>query len=157
VRKYLILGLSFFVTVLDQGVKHLVRSGMEPGASFVVVPRFFNISYVQNTGAAWGIFQGFTPALVLFTFLLLVVMIRYRRHLLTDSLISYVAMALLIGGSVGNLIDRIRLNYVVDYLDFNFGGWSFPAFNIADSAICIGVGLYMLSQIMAEKAAQAKS
>jgi signal peptidase II len=79
---------------------------------------------------------------------MLVVIVCFRRSFLNDVPGHRLALGLMVGGIVGNLIDRLRLQYVVDFLDFHWGVHHFPAFNVADSSICIGVGLYILSMLL---------
>ncbi len=90
--------------------------------------------------------QGLNHWLVALSIVMLAVLIIFRRHFITDSRLSKIAAGLIIGGIIGNLIDRLRNGHVVDFLDFYWGAHAFPAFNIADSAICVGVALYMIFQ-----------
>ncbi len=147
----LILWLSFAIAVLDQGTKYLVQRHFHVGDFIEIVPRLLDFHYIRNTGAAWGLFSGFSHWLVVVSFVMLVVLVVFRRSIMTDSLVHRCATALMIGGIVGNLIDRVRLGYVVDFIDFYWLDRAtphhFPAFNVADSAICIGVGLYILTQL----------
>ena len=142
-----VLCLSFAVALADQVTKHLVRLNILPHDRLPVTG-FFGLSHVRNTGAAWGVMAGLNDWLVLLSMVMLALMVLFRHHFLTRALIHKVAMGLMIGGIVGNLVDRIRLGYVVDFLDFHYGVHHFPSFNIADSAICVGVGLYLLSQVI---------
>jgi signal peptidase II len=143
----LVLAISFSVAVLDQVTKHLVRSRLTLGEPVPVIDGLFSLTYVQNTGAAWGILAGLNNWLIVLSAAMLVFLVLFRRQFLTESLIHRWAAGLLIAGIVGNLVDRVRLGYVVDFLDFHWKTAArFPAFNIADAAICTGVGLYMLSQ-----------
>lgn len=153
----LILILSFSLALLDQVTKFLIRQNLDPGEYVEVVPGFFNISYVRNTGAAWGMMSGFGNLLIALSLVMLVVIIFFRKHFLTDTLIHKIATGLMIAGIVGNLIDRVRLGYVVDFLDFHWRTHHFPSFNVADSAICIGVGLYMISQVFLENKLKAET
>lgn len=141
----LALLLSLAVAVLDQATKHWIRLNFYPGETRPVVEGLFNLSFVRNTGAAWGMLGGFNRWLAVISVLLLVLLIVFRRRLLNDSLAHRVALGLMAGGIVGNFCDRVKLQYVVDFLDFHWGMHHFPSFNVADSAICIGVGLYMLT------------
>ena len=145
----LALCLSFVVVVLDQATKAAVRSHLALGDFVPVVSGLFDIRYIQNTGAAWGIFEGLNQWLVVFSLVMLVAIVAFRRHFFPGALISRIAAGLIVGGIAGNLIDRVRLNYVVDFLDFHWGVHHFPAFNVADSSICIGVGLYLIHQLTA--------
>jgi len=144
----LVVLLSLGIVILDQISKFWIVSRFTLGESLPVVPGFFNLAYVRNTGAAWGMFGEFTGILVVLSLAVLTVLIVFRRTFLSDSLIHRLSLALMIGGIVGNLFDRIRLRYVVDFLDFCWRNHHFPAFNVADSAICVGVGLYMLSALL---------
>ncbi len=140
------LWISALVAVADQAAKSVVRSRFLPGEGVSVVPGLFDLRYVRNTGAAWGLFSGFSHLLVVVSLVMLALLLRYRRALMGDARLARVAGGLMVGGIVGNLIDRVRLGYVVDYLDFYWRESHFPAFNIADAAICGGVGLYLLLQ-----------
>ena len=149
-RLMLVLFLIAGLVILDQASKAAVRGRFLLGEGIALVPGLFDLHYVQNTGAAWGLFAGFSHWLVVVSIVMLVVLVVFRRSIMTDALIHRCASALMIGGIVGNLIDRVRLGYVVDFLDFYWlergGSHHFPAFNVADSAICVGVGLYILTQ-----------
>jgi signal peptidase II len=147
-----ILMLCIFVTFSDQLTKFLVRASFALSESRTVIPGLFDLTYVRNTGAAFGMLSQSGVWLAVLSVVMLGVIIVFRRAFLTDGLISRLAMALMISGILGNLIDRLRLGYVVDFLDFHCGAHRFPAFNLADSAICTGVGLYVLSQFLASKA-----
>jgi len=137
--------LSLGIILLDQVSKHWITLKFSPGETLPVIPGFFDIAYVRNTGAAWGMLGGFTGMLVVISLAVLVILIVFRRSFLSDSLIHRLALGLMVGGIVGNLLDRVRFQYVVDFLDFHWQIHHFPAFNVADSAICVGVGLYVLS------------
>jgi len=142
----LILCLSFFIALLDQGTKYLIQQKLLTG-QVVIIPGVFDLSYVQNTGAAWGIMQGFNSWLVFLSVLMLGVLIIFRRSIVQDTTVHRIATGLMIGGIIGNLLDRIRLGYVVDFLHFFWRNHHFPSFNVADSAICVGVALYIITQI----------
>ena len=129
------------LVALDQATKHVVRASFALHESRPVIPGFFSLTYVQNRGAAWGIL------LVALAVVMLVVLARYRAKIFGDGLLGRIAFILLAGGIIGNLIDRAVLGYVVDFLDFFVGRSHFPAFNVADSCICVGVGLYMVASL----------
>lgn len=147
----MVLLLSVAIVILDQLTKQWVMVRFCLGESLPVIPGLFNLCYVRNTGAAWGIFGGLNGLLVGLSVVVLLVLIFFRRSFLTDSLVHRLALALMMGGIVGNLLDRVRLQYVVDFLDFHWRIHHFPAFNVADSAICVGVGLYMVSTLFSTK------
>ncbi len=139
----LILGVA--VALLDQITKQWVRSSFYPGEARPVIDGFFNLVFVRNTGAAWGMLGGLNAWLAIVSVVMLVLLVVFRRQMLSDTLAHRVALGFMIGGIVGNLCDRVKLQYVVDFLDFHWGVHHFPSFNVADSAICVGVGLYVLS------------
>ena len=153
-RLMLVLFLIAGLVILDQASKAAVRGRFLLGEGIALVPGLFDLHYVQNTGAAWGMFSGFNGALVTLSFVMLVLVFLFRHHFMTGSTVCRVAVGLMVAGILGNLIDRIRLGYVVDFLDFHWNGHHFPAFNVADMAICTGVGLYILAQLAAERRAR---
>jgi signal peptidase II len=138
--------VSLAVVLSDQLAKVLVRRAFDLGESRVLIPGVLNFSYVQNTCAAWGMLQGLTNWLVVLSAVMLAALVLFRRHFLLDTLAHRLAMGLMVGGIAGNLLDRLRLGYVVDFVDFYWRHHHFPAFNIADAAICAGVALYALTQ-----------
>jgi len=143
----LVLCLSFSIALIDQATKLLICANFFRGDDIPVFPGFYDLRYIQNTGAAWGMLSGFNRWLVLLSVVMVIVIIKLRRYFLSSTPVHRVVMGMMIGGIVGNLIDRLKLGYVVDFLDFHWHEHPFPAFNVADSAICISVGLYILSQI----------
>lgn len=142
--------VALLIVLLDQASKEWVRGAFSLNESLPVLPGFFNLTYIRNTGAAWGLFSSQNLALSLLAFVMLVALVLFRRKILPPGRRHRVALGLLCGGIVGNLFDRLRLDYVTDFLDFHVRGWHWPSFNVADSAICIGVGIYILSSIFAK-------
>jgi len=144
---FYIIALS--ITLLDQVSKFYVQKTLRLGQVVPVIPSFFNLTYVLNPGAAFGFLSG-APAAIrhpLFTAISIVAVlfiIYYRARHRQMRLLPSVGLACILGGAVGNLIDRLRLGMVVDFLDFHYGGNHWPAFNVADSAITIGVALMIL-------------
>ena len=147
----LILTISFVIAIIDQLTKSIIRTHVTPGDMITVIPGFFSITYIRNTGAAWGILAGLNGLLIILSLVMLVVLIIFRKSFITDTLLHKISAGLMIAGIVGNLIDRIRLGYVVDFLHFYIEKHQFPSFNVADSAICIGVTLYIISQFINQK------
>ncbi len=123
----------------------MVRASFALGESRTVLEGFFNLTYVRNTGAAWGILGGQNTSLTILSIVMLLVMVLFRRSFLGDTWEHRLALGLMVGGIVGNLHDRVRLGWVTDFFDFYYRGWHWPAFNIADAAICSGVGIYIIS------------
>lgn len=137
--------VAILIAVSDQWSKAVVRASFALGESRPVVDGFFSFTYVRNTGAAWGILGGQNTWLTILSIVMLVVMVIFRRSFLSDTWEHRAALGLMIGGIVGNLMDRVRLGWVTDFFDFYIGDWHWPAFNIADAAICTGVGIYIVS------------
>jgi len=145
----LVLCTCVSIAVLDQVTKFLVQAKIYFGQEVVVVPGFFHLSHVRNTGAAWGILQDQNILLTSLSAAVLLLLCFARRAFLRDSLTHRLALGLMLGGIVGNFLDRVRLGYVVDFLHFFLQSYHFPSFNVADSAICIGVGIYLVTEIRA--------
>ncbi len=146
---FIVMAISAVVAVLDQVSKNIALSAMEPGEQHPVIPGFFNIVLVFNRGAAFGMFSGLDDgirhyALGAATLLALCAVFYFLYKEFKKSAISRFALALILGGAVGNIIDRVGRGEVVDFLDFYFSEYHWPAFNVADSAICVGVGLLLL-------------
>ena len=139
--------LSSLIAGLDQLTKAMIIRGFFPGESVTVIPGLLNLTYVRNTGAAWGMLGGLNGWLAVLSIVMLALIVVFRRSILEDVFVHKAALGFMIGGIVGNLIDRIRLLHVVDFLDFHWGPHHFPSFNVADSSICVGVGLYLLSSV----------
>ena len=118
--------------------------------NIVVIPGFFHITYAENTGMAWSMMSGQTALLALISAAAVGGMLWYLLTKHPDKLTS-AALSLMIGGAAGNLFDRLFLGYVRDFLDFYIFGYDFPIFNIADSALCIGVFLLLISALLEEK------
>jgi signal peptidase II len=140
------LWLSLLVILLDQVSKLLAESSL-PHAKAVAVTAFFNLTLVYNEGAAFSFLsdQGGWQRWFFVVLALVVsgVLVFWLRSLERGERLTAMALALVIGGALGNVIDRILYGHVIDFLDFHYGGWHWPAFNIADSAITLGVMLML--------------
>ena len=143
----LVLILGLVITVLDQVTKYVVRLTFAVGESHPVIHGFFDLTYVRNTGAAWGILGGQNASLTILSIVMLAAILIFRRSFLSDTWEHRLALGLMVGGIVGNLMDRLRLGWVTDFLDFYCRGYHWPSFNVADAAICVGVGIYILSSM----------
>ena len=139
--------------LLDQLTKLWIQTEFLYGEQRQVIAGLFNLHYIRNSGAAWGVLAGWRLLLILFAVVMLVVLVRRRQELFYGLWLGRPALALLLGGIVGNLMDRIRFGYVVDFLDFHWQGMHWPAFNLADSAIFIGVALVLLTEFGRKKSA----
>ncbi len=147
----LVLLLGLIILVLDQLTKQAVRAHLTYGQSIPLIDGFFNLVYVRNDGAAWNILSGHSIILVLISVAVLVLLFVFRHHFIQGKRSRQVMFGLLIGGIAGNLVDRIRFGWVTDFLDFQFGSYHYPSFNVADSAICIAIGLYVLTNLLQKK------
>jgi signal peptidase II len=153
-RKYLILlSIAGLIVALDQLTKNLIVSAFREGASLPVFSNWFSITRVHNTGAAFGLLAGLHPGwrepfFFLVPVLTLLAILFIFARLREDQSVSVYALAMIVGGALGNLADRIRLGYVIDFLDTHWQNhWHFPAFNLADSGITIGVFLLVLGML----------
>ncbi len=151
-RRNLALGAAVIVAVLviDQLSKLWILSRFRAVGQFIEVTGFFDLVLVANRGVSFGLFNnGAALNAIIFSLLaavivaaLVVWLFRATGYLLPT------AIGLVIGGATGNVADRLRLGAVVDFLDFHLGTWHFPAFNVADAAICVGVGLMLIDGLI---------
>ena len=142
--KMLIITLVLIIDILSKQI--VVRTMLEE-ESINIINNFFSITYAKNTGVAFSFLDGKLPLIIIATSIIILLIL---RHMKTNKLSKYesICYSLVIGGSLGNLIDRIVYGYVIDFLDFNIFGYNFAIFNLADTAIVIGIfGLIILSFI----------
>ena len=136
------LWIALVIVVLDQAVKALVRQRMALNESITVIPGFFDLTRVHNTGTAFGFmnatdFPFKTVVLALVAIGALTALAMYAASLPLDQWIARTGLALILGGAAGNLIDRVTAGYVVDFVDLYWSGWHFWAFNVADASITV--------------------
>ncbi len=146
------LWIALVIVVLDQAVKALVRGHVALNESVTVVPGFFDLTRVHNTGTAFGFMNGVefpfkTIILACVAVAALAGVALYTISLPYEQRLARTGLALIIGGAAGNLIDRVSWGYVVDFVDVYWSGWHFWAFNVADAAITVGVALMILEQL----------
>jgi signal peptidase II len=144
-----IAALALVVFALDQFTKWQVLRSLALDDEKTVVPGFFKLVHWGNTGAAWSLFSGNNAALALVALFALIALFLTRHHFNSHMLGGQIAFGLIFGGIAGNFLDRVRVGHVIDFLYFYLqqrGGRviDFPAFNVADTAICTGVGLIFL-------------
>lgn len=151
----LVVQVSVAIVLLDQATKLLVDRTMSLHDSIPVIDNFFSLTYIRNTGAAFGIFAD-SHELFRLTFLIAFslaaigfILVMLRRLPESETALT-VALSLILGGAVGNLIDRVIYGEVIDFLDFYWSGYHWPAFNVADSCITVGV-LIMLFRLATSK------
>jgi signal peptidase II len=141
--------IALAAAIADQVTKHVVASNLRLGEGLHVVGPF-SIRHVQNSGIAFGFFSNATPAVIVVTAIAVAWMLVYFARSGARHPVLPVALGLVIGGSVSNLADRVRLGFVTDFLDFRY--W--PAFNLADSFIVIGVAILLVALLLAEREPQ---
>ena len=158
-RRWLLLVLAAIVILLDRLSKLWVIAHVDLGHAIVVIPHVFRITHVLNTGAAFSMFEGaHSPLLVrnllvgfsvLAVVVVLIVIWRMGRRITPTS----IALALILGGAMGNLYDRVRFAYVVDFLEVHIVHYHWPDFNVADSAIVVGACLLLLEILRPQRSA----
>jgi len=156
-RYRILLVVTALVLVLDQVTKLYIDRSMVLHSSIKVIENFFSITYLRNKGAAFGILANSAYRLPFFIFvsalalcIIFVVIMKLRE----DQRLALYSLSLIFSGALGNLIDRIRLGEVIDFLDAHWYNHHWPAFNVADSAICVGVFLLAIDMFLDERRAR---
>ena len=146
---WLVLLIVAATIIIDQLTKFLVVQYMTIGQSISIIDHFLYITSHRNEGAAWGILQGKMLFFYVVTLIVIGVVILWIRRLdvKTEKLLV-ITLSLILGGAIGNFIDRVMYQHVVDFIDTYIFGYNFPIFNIADSALCIGVFLMAVDAIL---------
>lgn len=148
---YLYYIIAIFIILLDQFTKWLVVKNMDLYEQIPIIENFFYLTSHRNAGAAWGILQGQMYFFYIITFIVIVALIYFLQAYAKTSKLMSVAISFILGGAIGNLIDRVFYKEVVDFFDFIIIGYDYPIFNIADSALVIGVILFLMSSFMEDK------
>lgn len=149
------LWLAVLSLGLDQASKIAIDKSFQLYESIAIIPSFFNLTYVHNTGAAFSFLSEaggwqrwfFAALAIVMSVIMSIWLTRLKEH---ETLLA-VALSLILGGAIGNLIDRLFYGYVIDFLDVYYGTYHWPAFNIADSAITVGVGLMLIDSFKTQK------
>lgn len=136
----LILGV-----ILDQLSKVIIQNNFKLHEVLSIIPGFFDLTYAQNTGAAWSILEGKMWFFYVISIVALIVLIGFYKA--SNSALTKFGIVLAISGTIGNLIDRILFQYVRDFLSFNIFGYAFPIFNIADSLLVIGILIIIFDEL----------
>jgi signal peptidase II len=148
-----------FLTIIDQITKYLAELHLEPYSPVKIIPNHFHLTLVFNQGAAFGIMRNLpnpwriTVFSVMYVIAFLIIVNLYKQRP-PKSKSFPVAISLIAGGAIGNMIDRYRYGYVIDFIDTFPFGYHFPTFNVADSCITIGVGIMLIHMLFFEKGAQ---
>jgi signal peptidase II len=156
-RRWLALATSLGIFGLDRGTKWLVETRLEAWDTKPVIPGFMNIVRSENPGVAFGIFadavsQYRTTALVLMSMLAICVLAWLVWRIEKHDRLTAAGIALIFGGALGNVFDRVRSGRVTDFIDVYAGTWHWYIFNVADAAICVGAGLLILGMFLTERA-----
>ncbi|MCM3587115.1 signal peptidase II [Mesobacillus maritimus] len=146
--------IAVLIILLDQFTKWLVVKYMELGESIQLIENFLYLTSHRNRGAAWGILQGKMWFFYIITVIVIVALVLYLEKEAKNNKLMGLSIALMLGGAIGNFIDRVFRKEVVDFVNTYIFGYDFPIFNVADSALVIGVGLIMLQMIREEREAK---
>ncbi|WP_421384493.1 signal peptidase II [Bacillus salacetis] len=143
--------IALVVIALDQLTKWLIVRNMTEGQSITVIENFFYITSHRNLGAAWGILQGQMWFFYIITIGVIIGIVYYLEKYAKGNKLFSMSLALLLGGAIGNFIDRLFRKEVVDFLNTYILQYDFPIFNIADAALTIGVGLLIINMLLEER------
>ena len=142
--------IAALVVAGDQYTKHVIATTFLPDESRIVIPHVVYLTYVQNSHGAFGLFGSHPLLLAAFASAVLIGFFLWYRSTGNAGMTTHIAFGLILGGAIGNIADRMRLSYVVDFIDFRW--W--PVFNVADSAISIGVCLLLIRMLIHDKKVQ---
>lgn len=143
--------ITSIILMLDQFIKLIINNSMKLGQDITIIPHFFSLYYVKNTGAAFSILENNTTFLIIITVIFILLIDNLIKKEKDLGKLSIISLGLVLGGMFGNLIDRIIHHGVIDYLSFNFVNYRFPIFNLADIGITLGVFLLLISFMKKER------
>ena len=141
----MLIWLTLVVILLDMVSKCIVSRLLIVNESVMIIKNFFNITYVRNTGAAFSIFSGNTFLVMIVSFIIIIGIILYISKNKPSNKMEKVAYSLILGGAIGNFIDRIIYGYVRDFIEIDIFGWDYPIFNLADVFVVVGVILLVIA------------
>ncbi len=150
-NKEAIYKITSIVLLLDQVVKLLIDKNMDLYQKSTIIPNFFSIFYIRNTGAAFSILENNTIVLIVIGVIFILSLNEYIKREKNISKLSKIALGMILGGIFGNLLDRIIHHAVLDYLSFTIVQYNFPVFNIADIGITVGMFLFILDMLLEKK------
>lgn len=130
-----IFSMALVVILLDQSAKFLIKQNLQLSQSIPIIKNILHLTHITNTGSAFGLFKGVNAFFILFSIIVIIVIFYYLKKIKKDEVKLQFAVGLLLGGTAGNLIDRLLYGRVIDFIDFRV--W--PVFNVADSAVTISV------------------
>ena len=146
----IIILISLLTLGIDIISKQLVLNFMLEHQSITIIKNFFYITFAKNTGVAFSFLEGKVPLIIIMTSIIIILILKYIKSTNPNKYES-ISYGLILGGAIGNLIDRIIYGYVIDFLDFNIFGYPYPIFNLADTAIVIGVIALIILSLIEEK------
>ena len=156
--KYFYYIIALVVFALDQLTKKIIVWNVELWEQVSVIGNFFLITHVLNRGAAFSMLQGASALFIAITTVVVIGIVWYmEKNKRTGSSLLLTGLGLVLGGAIGNFVDRLFLGHVVDFLQFNFGSYTFPIFNVADMGITFGVALILLDSLLDVRRAKAQS
>ena len=142
-KRFSAWGVILILAMLDQFTKILILRFIPFQESILVIPNFFSLTHVYNTGAAFGMLHDSNLFFLILATVAFVALVLMRKHF--QGGLMQTGWILLMAGIIGNVTDRLRLGHVVDFLDFQLGSYHWPSFNVADSCICVAAALFLLS------------
>ena len=150
-NKKLIYTIALITVLLDQVIKYLVMNNMALHQEIKLIPNFFSLYYLKNTGAAFSILGNKTILLILVSIFCLIIIKNSVKKLKRTNTLNIISLGIMTGGIIGNLFDRVLYKSVIDYLSFNIFNYSFPVFNLADIGITVGAILLIIDLMIEEK------
>lgn len=149
-KKKIVIIIGIVLTIVDQLIKLLVDKKIALAANIKVIKNFFYVTKTYNYGASWSIMQGQRILLILLSIVFLVVLYKFMDDFKKDNKLNVVSFSIIVGGLLGNLVDRIFRGYVIDYLNFYIFKYDFPVFNFADCLIVVGVIILLIRLLMGD-------
>ena len=138
-----IILISILILIIDIITKQLVINLMTEHQSMTIIKNFFSITYAKNTGVAFSFLEGKIPLIIIMTTIIIFIILKYIKST-NPNKIESICYSLVLGVAIGNLLDRIIYGYVIDFLDFNLFGYSYPIFNLADTFIVMGIFILII-------------
>ena len=145
-----IIPISIFTLLLDILTKQIVIHTMLEEQSIPIIKNFFHLTYAKNTGVAFSFLEGKVPFIILMTLIIIIFILKYLKEQIPTR-IETICYGLILGGALGNLLDRLLYGYVIDFFDFRIFSYHFPIFNIADSCIVVGIFLLLIKSLKEDK------
>lgn len=143
--------IALIVFLIDFLSKNLIINNFQLLKSVELIPNFFYITYLQNTGAAWSIFRNGSLFIAVISLIIFILISNYIKKLKLENIWSIISFGFLLGGILGNFVDRVVYGYVIDFLDFKIFGYDYPVFNFADIMIVIGTIMIAIKIIRGDK------